>query len=212
MVEFNGDHPHEWAVPRAFVPPTNPAGELTTSQQIAQEVMKRKLTDLQHLEQWAKGLGILESAMRNNRFRTVSLVQRILDERNYLDFNVIMILDREAPWPERWAILESFLNSYHCHHEEELFQCVLVIDGTDKVLFTRDPTNVQSTSIDWRNWTPGSGVTSAPETEDEPTGAPPTAPDDAEADTDPPEDSTPPTDSKEDSTDEPSDPEPSSAP
>ena len=49
MVAFNGDHPHEWAVPRAFVAPTHPVPQLSTSQHIAQEVIKLKLNDLQHL-------------------------------------------------------------------------------------------------------------------------------------------------------------------
>jgi hypothetical protein len=217
MVDFNGDHPHEWAVPRAFVAPTHPVPDRTTSQQIAQEVMKRKLTDLQHLEKWAKGLGILESAMQNNRFRTVSLVQRILDERSYLDFHVILILDRVAPWPERWAILETFLRSYHCQHSEEMFQCMLVINGKDKVMFTRDPTNVQTTSIDWHNWTPNDDVATTPESAENPTDAPPPASDDsAEPVEEPREDSVQPKEPTEDRPekpdDEPSVPEPSSAP
>jgi len=152
MFEFNGDHPYEWILPRTYLPPTRPEPELQHNQDLRNELLKHKLRDLEYLNHWPRGLSILYAAMENNSYRAVTFVQKILEEHNYLDVNVLLILDRPGSWQDRWADLDTFLNAYRCEMNTDSVRCTVTWKDQEQVLFLLEGAAVENTSIDWQHW------------------------------------------------------------
>ena len=152
MFEFNGDHPYEWVLPPTYLPPTRPEPALHQNQDFRNELMKHKLRDIEYLNHWPEGLAILYGAMENNSFRAVNLVQQILDDQNYIDVNVLRILDRPGAWTDRWSALDAFMAAYHCKIDTDSIRCAVTQDGEEKVLFLLENAAVENMSIDWSAW------------------------------------------------------------
>ncbi len=96
-----GEHEHrytEWTTihPTFGVPAEHP--------EIAERV--RAIAEIESSPQL---VSVLDQAMRNDRERTVSLLQRTIDPAVALPLSVIAQLDVDAPWPERWATVAPAL-------------------------------------------------------------------------------------------------------
>ena len=152
MFEFNGDHPYDWVLPPTYLPPTRPEPALHQNQDFRNELLKHKLRDIEYLNHWPEGLAILYGAMENNSFRAVNLVQHILDDQNYMDVNVLRILDRPGTWADRWSALDAFMAAYKCNIDTDSIRCTVTSDGKEKVLFLLKNAAVENMSIDWSAW------------------------------------------------------------
>jgi hypothetical protein len=101
LKEAVGDHEHrysEWATifPTFGVPQEHP--------EIGEEVLQmRAMDDDPH------AIAALEQAMRNDKDRTVKLIQRILDPAAGVSTTVVMPLEQAGTWEEKWAKVDAEL-------------------------------------------------------------------------------------------------------
>jgi hypothetical protein len=73
--------------------------------------LARRVTSIRQLEKDAHAISLLEQAVRNDRGRGTRLIQRLIAADSAVMPAVmpavIRALDRDAPWPERWAAVEA---------------------------------------------------------------------------------------------------------
>ncbi len=96
-----GEHDHRWTPwatihPTFGVPPEHP------------EVAERARA-IREIEGSPRLISVLDQAMRNDRERTVALVQRLIDPGRDASMAVLTELDRDEPWPQRWTAVDARL-------------------------------------------------------------------------------------------------------
>ena len=156
-----GDHEHAWMTPAAFVPPTTPAKKLDAAGEFQQAVAEAEVRDLELLEESPHLLALLDEAMRNDQARTLKLVQTILDPKAFVPVEAIALLDRPTSWENRWAVVDAFLDVYHCNANEVAVSCRMRQGPTDLLVLARTANSVATGSIDWQHWVP-EGMTAPP--------------------------------------------------
>lgn len=97
--EAVGEHEHaftDWATvfPTFGVPEEHPE-------------VARKMMDIQVASENPHLVASLEQAMRNDRARTLALVQKILAPNSKVTFIVLRSLEGDAPWDQKWAKVDA---------------------------------------------------------------------------------------------------------
>ena len=99
LAEAVGEHEHrytEWATvfPTFDVPEEHP--------EVAEKIFWIRVMDGN-----PHSISALEQAMRSDRARTTRLIHRLIDPADKLPLTVIMPLEREGTWEERWANVDG---------------------------------------------------------------------------------------------------------
>lgn len=69
--------------------------------------LARRVTSIRQLEKDAHSISLLEQAVHNDRDRGTRLIQRLIAPDFEQTPAVIRALDRDAPWPDRWAAVDA---------------------------------------------------------------------------------------------------------
>jgi hypothetical protein len=153
-----GDHDHIWVEPWAHVFPTynSPTSpELGTTQALAEGLLERRLRDLDVLDDHPHSIAVLDAAMKNDRIKARTFVERLLDPKRYYPTSSVMLLDRPDEWPERWAIVDAFDRAYRCSADNRFVKCTLTTRGKPKPVFEHNANGRGQASFpSFRDWVP----------------------------------------------------------
>ena len=149
-----GAHKHQWMTPAAIVPPSSPSRRGSADAEFAQALAQAEVSDLEALESSPHLVALLDEASRDDADRALQLVQRILDPHAYVGIDAVSLIDRDAPWSERWHVVDAFFELYRCNATDASVTCRMHVGSTDLMLLARTAESVHTGSVDWPHWSP----------------------------------------------------------
>jgi hypothetical protein len=141
-----GIHSHVW-VQTQFVN--------ADARAMRQQMLQDELTDLDALERDPQSIVLLNEAVQNNPERALRFVQTLLNPDDHVDRNALSLLARPSVlWNDRWRIIDSFTEQYHCERAPAHVMCALPLGGQNILLVRRAGSTVSRSVIPLNTWLP----------------------------------------------------------
>jgi hypothetical protein len=129
------DHEHVYTEPPAHVFPSTEAPEQGTQAFLTSNLLAHRLRQLDNIDQTPQYVMLLAEAMKADREKARAFMYKLLDPKRHYPADVITILDRDASWEDRWALVDAFDTAYQCTETPQQVTCTLQTNGKPTQVF-----------------------------------------------------------------------------